>query len=41
MSDTNVEAFKEMEERLKKELPKPTSEDNTSIKAIPAVVCIL
>lgn len=44
MSDTNEEAFKEMEERLKrKEFPKPNDENDrdTIAKAIPAVIATL
>lgn len=47
MSDTNEEAFKEMEKRIKDKLNQPhnenknTKSEDTIIKSIPAVISIL
>lgn len=45
MSDTNEEAFKEMEKRIENKLNQPHTEniksEDTSIKSIPAVISIL
>ena len=45
MSDTNEEAFKEMEKRLESNLNQPSNEntksEDTTIKSIPAVISIL
>ena len=47
MSDTNEEAFKEIEKRIENKLNHPhnenenTNTDDTTIKSIPAVISIL
>lgn len=45
MSDTNEEAFKEMEERIESKLNQPSNEitksEDTTIKSIPAVISVL